>query len=58
MHNKLHTTMNDVKFKKPSMFIYELPYAERTQFCNIMDMNGKWRELGKNYQLREIVLCF
>jgi len=27
-------------------YIYELPYAERKEFCNIMDMNDKWEELG------------
>lgn len=48
--------MNNVNNKKPNVFIYELPYTERNQFCNIMDMNGKWRELGKNYQFRKIVM--
>lgn len=29
------------------MFIYELPYAVRTQLCLILDFNDKWEELGK-----------
>ncbi|XP_060876745.1 serine/threonine-protein kinase pelle-like [Metopolophium dirhodum] len=27
-------------------YIYELPYTERKEFCNIMDINDKWEELG------------
>lgn len=32
----------------PNIFIYELPYTERKEFCNIIDINDKWEELG-NY---------
>lgn len=33
--------------KKPITYVYELPYSERKNFCDIIDMNEKWEELGK-----------
>lgn len=33
--------------KKPIIYVYELPYCERKEFCDLIDMNEKWEELGK-----------
>lgn len=39
--------MKNVNTKKPITYVYELPYRERKKFCDIIDMNEKWEELGK-----------
>ncbi|CAI6360567.1 unnamed protein product [Macrosiphum euphorbiae] len=39
-------------------YIYELPYAERKEFCNIMDMNDKWEELGGYYMKIDLATIF
>lgn len=39
--------MSTAGIKMPNVFIYELPYTERKEFCNIIDINDKWEELGK-----------
>ncbi|XP_050440658.1 serine/threonine-protein kinase pelle-like isoform X2 [Adelges cooleyi] len=41
--------MSKTNLKKINMFIYELPYAERKDFCSIIDMNDKWEDLGGKY---------
>ncbi|XP_025423067.1 serine/threonine-protein kinase pelle-like isoform X2 [Sipha flava] len=41
--------MKNSNMKKPITYVYELPYRERKKFCDIMDMNEKWEELGGNY---------
>ena len=28
-------------------YVYELPFTERKQLCNILDMNKQWEILGK-----------
>lgn len=30
-------------------YIYELPYAQRTRLCRLLDAGGRWKELGFNY---------
>lgn len=39
--------MTGLHLKKTCTYIYELPYSERKELCNIIDINGKWEELGK-----------
>ncbi|XP_029346631.1 serine/threonine-protein kinase pelle isoform X2 [Acyrthosiphon pisum] len=39
-------------------YIYELPYAERKEFCSIMDMNDKWEELGGYYMKIDTATIF
>lgn len=39
--------MSTACLKKTFIYIYDLPYTERKEFCNIIDMNDKWEELGK-----------
>lgn len=33
--------------KKTNIYVYKLPYTERKEFCDIIDLNDKWEELGK-----------
>lgn len=42
-------TMSDRNLKKSNIYVYELPYTERKEFCNIIDLNDKWEELGKYF---------
>lgn len=37
--------MSNLNLNKKT-YIYELPYTERKEICNIIDMNDKWEELG------------
>lgn len=39
--------MSERNIKKSNIYVYELPYTERKEFCNIIDLNDKWEELGK-----------
>jgi len=39
--------MGNVDLKVTHVYVYELPYTERKEFCNIIDINDKWEELGK-----------
>ncbi|VVC27834.1 Protein kinase, ATP binding site,Protein kinase domain,Serine/threonine-protein kinase, active site,Death [Cinara cedri] len=41
--------MSSNTIKKSNVFIYELPYTERMEFCNIIDMNNEWKDLGGKY---------
>lgn len=29
-----------------NMYIYHLPHIEKTDLCRILDLEGKWQELG------------
>lgn len=40
----------DKDSKKTHIYVYEMPYCERKEFCNIIDLNDKWEELGKYYK--------
>jgi len=39
--------MSNVNLKKTHIYVYELPYSERKELCDIIDMNDQWEELGK-----------
>lgn len=39
--------MSSNSLKKTCIYVYELPYTERKELCDIIDMNEKWEELGK-----------
>lgn len=39
--------MTNIKLNKTCTYIYEMPYSEREELCNIIDINDKWKELGK-----------
>lgn len=39
--------MSNISLKKTCIYVYELPYTERKELCDIIDMNEKWEELGK-----------
>ncbi|XP_025191392.1 serine/threonine-protein kinase pelle isoform X2 [Melanaphis sacchari] len=39
-------------------YIYELPYTERKELCNIIDMNDKWEELGGKYMKIDCATLF
>lgn len=39
--------MSNINLKKTLTYVYELPYSERKELCDIIDMNYKWEELGK-----------
>ncbi|XP_022180102.1 serine/threonine-protein kinase pelle-like isoform X2 [Myzus persicae] len=49
--------MSNLNLNKKT-YIYELPYAERKEFCNIIDMNDKWEELGGNYMKIDCATLF
>lgn len=39
--------MSNTNTKKTFVYVYDLPYTERKELCDIIDMNDKWEELGK-----------
>ncbi|XP_050520161.1 serine/threonine-protein kinase pelle-like isoform X2 [Daktulosphaira vitifoliae] len=43
---------------KKNVYVYELPYAERKQFCSIIDMNDKWEDLGGKYMKFDCATLF
>lgn len=43
--------MENRDLKKTHIYVYELPYSERKEFCNIIDLNDKWEDLGKYYNM-------
>jgi len=47
MSNVNIVAMGNIDLKITHIYVYELPYTERKEFCNIIDINDKWEELGK-----------
>ncbi|KAG1670935.1 Serine/threonine-protein kinase pelle [Nymphon striatum] len=41
--------------KKSCTYIYEIPFAERKQLCNILDADERWEELAGSYMAYDVI---
>ncbi len=44
------TLQSNIIPNKHYRYVYELPYEKRKMICDLLDINDKWKELGKCVQ--------